>query len=119
LRTYEYPELRVYFDEALDGGIDASCLTASWISVFNLPCYGGGLRFAPHAIGNDSRLDICGFRRGNSGVFLGYMAAVYLRRHQRMADWFSHGVRRVRIEIRYARSVSTRWRSGWLAAVGY
>ena len=47
MRTFKYPELRVYCDEALDMGVDAPCLTARWFSVFNLPCYGGGLKLRP------------------------------------------------------------------------
>ena len=97
LRTYEYPELRVYCDEAMDNGVGAPCLTARWFSVFNLPCYGGGLRFAPHAVGNDGQLDLCGLRREGFWRFLGYVVAVYLRRHQHMTDWISRRVRRVRI----------------------
>jgi diacylglycerol kinase (ATP) len=97
LRTYEYPELRVYCDEALDDGSGAPCVTGSWFSIFNLPCYGGGLRFAPHAAGNDGRLDLCGFRRGGFCRFLRYLGAVYLRQHRRMSDWITRRVQRVRI----------------------
>ncbi len=47
MRTYKYPELRVYCDEGLDSGEDAPLFRAHWLSVFNLPCYGGGLKIAP------------------------------------------------------------------------
>ncbi len=97
VRTFEYPELRVYCDEALDMGADAPCLTAHWFSVFNLPCYGGGLKFAPHAAGNDGQLDLCGFRRGGFWHFLRYVSAVYLRQHRHMRDWITRRVKRVRI----------------------
>jgi len=97
LRTYEYPELRVYWDEAMSESAEASCLTARWFSVFNLPCYGGGLRFAPQAAGNDGQLDLCGFRRGGSWRFLRYIGAVYLQQHQHMTDWITRRVQRVRI----------------------
>lgn len=97
LRTYEYPEMRVYFDEALDEGAGASYLTARWLSVFNLPCYGGGLRFAPYAMGNDGHLDLCGFRRGAFWRFLQYIGAVYIRQHQHLTDWITRRVQRVRI----------------------
>jgi diacylglycerol kinase (ATP) len=97
LRTYEYPELRIYYDEALDEASESPCITARWISIFNLPCYGGGLRFAPHAIGDDGQLDLCGFRQGKFWRFLGYMATVYLRQHQRSANWFNRRIKRVRI----------------------
>lgn len=98
LRTFEYPELRIYCDEALDKSAETPCLTARWIAVFNLPCYGGGLRFAPHAVGNDGQLDLCGFSRGTFWRFLWYLGAVYLRQHQKIADWIARPIRHVRIE---------------------
>ncbi len=97
IRTFKYPELRVYCDEALESGASAPYLTAYWFSVFNLPCYGGGLRFAPHAAGNDGQLDLCGFRRGGFWRFLQYVTAVYLRQHRHMRDWITRRVKRVRI----------------------
>jgi diacylglycerol kinase family enzyme len=97
MRTYEYPELRVYCDETLNDGAEAPFLTAHWFSVFNLPCYGGGLRFAPHAVGNDGLLDLCGFRGRGFWRFLRYAIAVYLRQHRHMRDWITRRVRRVRI----------------------
>jgi diacylglycerol kinase family enzyme len=97
IRTYEYPELRVYCDEALNDGAEAPFLAAHWFSVFNLPCYGGGLRFAPHAVGNDGLLDLCGFRRKGFWRFLRYAFAVYIRQHRHMSDWITRRVRRVRI----------------------
>jgi diacylglycerol kinase (ATP) len=97
LRTFEYPELRVYCDEALHDASDGACLRARWFSVFNLPCYGGRLRLAPHAVGNDGRLDLCGFKRGNLWNFMRYVGAVYLGQHRCMADWITRSVRRVRI----------------------
>jgi diacylglycerol kinase (ATP) len=97
MRTYEYPELRVYCDEELDAGLAAPCITGSWFSVFNLPRYGGGLRFAPHAAGNDGHLDLCGFRRGGFCRFLRYLATVYLRQHRHMSDWITRRVQRMRI----------------------
>ena len=96
-RTYEYPELRVYCDEAMDDSAAAPCLRGYWFSVFNVPCYGGGLRFAPHAMGNDGHLDLCGFRRGGFWRFLQYIGAVYLRRHRHLTDWITRRVQRVRI----------------------
>ncbi len=97
LRTYKYPQLRVYWDEALEAGTEIPCLRACWFSVFNLPCYGAGLRFAPQTVGNDGQLDLCGFRQGNFWHFLRYLSAVYLRQHQCLKDWFTRRVKRVRI----------------------
>lgn len=97
LRSYEYPELRVYWEENALGGTIAPDLTLQWVSVFNLPCYGGGMRFAPHADGRDAQLDLCGFRRGSALRVFGYMAAAYLRQHQRLRGWIARRVRRVQI----------------------
>ena len=73
--------------------------------VFNLPCYGGGLRLAPQADGADGLLDVCGFRRGSLWHGLRYAAAVLFRLHQRLADVTTARVRRLRItaesEVRY------------------
>jgi diacylglycerol kinase (ATP) len=97
MRTFKYPELRVYCDDALDSGAGAPFMSARWFSVFNLPCYGGGLRFAPHAVGNDGQLDLCGFRRGGFCRFLRYVGGVYHRQHRHMSDWITRRVKRVRI----------------------
>jgi diacylglycerol kinase (ATP) len=69
-------------------------LSARWLFVFNLPCYGGGFRIAPHSDGSDGLLDVCGFV---SGGFWRHLAAVMLRRHQRSADWTACRRRRLRI----------------------
>jgi diacylglycerol kinase (ATP) len=97
LRTYEYPEIKVCWDEALDGGKQTACRTACWFSVFNLPCYGGGFHFATQAVGSDGLLDLCGLRKGKFFNFLRYVCTVYLRQQHRMSDWFTCQVRRVQI----------------------
>ena len=65
--------------------------------MFNLPCYGGGLRFLSDAVGNDGQLDLCAFPRGSFWHFIRYLAAVYIRQHHRTKDWVTHRVRRLRI----------------------
>jgi len=99
IRSYEYPELRVYLDEEAvpAGKSPATPLGVRWLFVFNLPCYGGGLRLAPRADGSDGLLDVCGFRRGSLWHGLRYAAAVFLGRHQRLADCVVRRVRRLRI----------------------
>jgi diacylglycerol kinase family enzyme len=97
VRTFKYPELRVYCDEALDMGAGAPFLSAHWFSVFNLPCYGGGLKIAPHAVGNDGQLDLCGLRQGGFWHFLRNISAIYLRQHRHLKDWITRRVNRVRI----------------------
>ncbi len=88
-RTYEYPILQAHGD---DGTVLP--VSAQWLFAFNLPCYGGGFRIAPHADGSDGLLDLCGFRHGR---FWSCLAAVLLRQHRRWADWTSQRVRRVQI----------------------
>jgi diacylglycerol kinase family enzyme len=91
--SYEYPEIRVYWDE--ESGTPP--LSARWMFVFNLPCYGGGFRIAPHSDGSDGLLDLCTLRRGRLWPGLWYAASVLLGRHQRMNDWTTRRVRRLRI----------------------
>ena len=92
--TYDYPEIRVHWEE------DHACrtpLSARWLFVFNLPCYGGGFRIAPQANGADGLLDVCSFRRGHLWPGLKFVAGVVLGQHQRMADWTTSRVRRLQI----------------------
>jgi diacylglycerol kinase (ATP) len=98
LRTYDYPELRVYCDETADANNSTAPLILRWLAAFNLPCYGGGLQLAPHADGDDAQLDLCGYRGGSFIRFLMLASAVYLRQHRRMGNWMERKIRRVRIE---------------------
>ncbi len=92
--SYRYPELHLHYD---DDDMKSPRPAVRWLFAFNLPCYGGRLPLAPQAVGTDGQLDICAFRRGSLLSGLRYAAAVYLRRHQRMADCTTARVRRVRI----------------------
>jgi diacylglycerol kinase family enzyme len=92
--SYKFPELQVRCQQ--DGEATAE-RWARWMFVFNLPCYGGGLRIAPHADGSDGLLDVCGFRRGNCWAGMKYAAAILLGQHQRLADWTTWRARRLRI----------------------
>jgi diacylglycerol kinase (ATP) len=98
-RSYEYPELRVYWG---NGDVETcevrpAPAAVRWLFAFNLPCYGGGLRLAPQADGADGLLDVCAFRRGSLWHALRYTAAVLLGRHQVMADCTMRRVRRLRV----------------------
>ncbi len=98
IRSYEYPQLRVYWDdEDANAAEIPSPLVVRWLFAFNLPCYGGGLRLAPQADGRDGLLDVCAFRRGSLWHSLRYAGGVLLGRHQRMADCTTRRVRRLRI----------------------
>lgn len=98
LRRYTFPELRVYCTEG-DGpeSAEEESLLAGWVFAFNLPCYGGGFRVAPQADGTDGLLDMCAFRRHSLWHGLRYLAAVVLRRHQRMKDCAVRRIRRMRV----------------------
>ena len=91
IRSYKYPEIRANWE---DDGQPAGSLTARWLFVFNLPCYGGGFRIAPHADGSAGLLDVCGFR---SGGFWRHLATIMLRQHRRLPGWMT--CRRPRLRI--------------------
>ena len=91
---YEFPEIRVTWDDAQDVPVPAS---ARWLFVFNLPCYGGGFRIAPHADGADGMLDVCMLRRGSFWPGIVYATAIVLRSHHLLRDWTTREVRRARI----------------------
>ena len=107
IRSYQYPEIRVYWDGACgprdglvlpgEGGGQAPSAVLRWLFAFNLPCYGGGLRLAPQADAADGRLDVCGFSRGSLWDGLRYAAAVYRGRHQALPDCLTHRASRLRI----------------------
>ena len=92
--SYPYPEIRVHWQ----GDEEARpSLSSRWLFVFNLPCYGGGLRVAPQADGSDGLLDVCGLRRGRLWPGLCYLAGILSHRHHRMADCTMHHARKLRI----------------------
>lgn len=94
IASYDYPEIRVHCNEEGETPTD---LAARWLFVFNLPCYGGGFRIAPHSDGADGSLDLCTMQRGSLWHGLRYAAYIRLGWHQRMADWTTRRVRRLRI----------------------
>jgi diacylglycerol kinase (ATP) len=100
IRSYQYPELRVYCDEQCLGaaGGEAPCVAARWAFVCNLPRYGWGVRLAPEADGTDGLLDLCTFQRGSLWHGLRFLAAVQLGVHRGLAGCAMRRVRRLRIE---------------------
>lgn len=92
--NYDYPEIHVRSDDDGDG---PPRLSARWLFVFNLPCYGGGFRVAPQADGSDGLLDVCSLRGGRWWRGLGYAAAILLGFHHRLADCTMGRARRLRI----------------------
>jgi diacylglycerol kinase family enzyme len=100
VRTYDYPELRVYCAPAgSEEGAELSVeISARWVFVVNLPRYAGGLSFAPQASGTDGLLDVCTFKEGSLWYGLLYLGGVMLGQHEAMEDFQHIQTRRVRIE---------------------
>jgi diacylglycerol kinase (ATP) len=103
IRSYEYPELRIYCDPhdrdaGVSDGHPAEPIRARFAFAFNIPKYAFGFQFAPDAEGDDGLLDVCTFRRGSFGHGLWYLVNVVLGRHRRLADCSTTRVRRIRIE---------------------
>jgi diacylglycerol kinase family enzyme len=94
IRSYNYPELRVYC--APSGEPDP--ILCRFAFVFNLPKYGGGLRIAPAADGADGMLDLCAFEHGGLVAGLKYVAAVALGMHKRLKDFTRWRGQQLRIE---------------------
>ena len=92
--TYAYPEIRVQWEE--DGG-DGPSLSTRWLFAFNLPCYAGGFRIAPHADGSDGLLDVCGWRRGHLWHGLWFAANAWLGWHHLRKDCTTRRVKRMRV----------------------
>jgi diacylglycerol kinase (ATP) len=78
IRSYEYPELRI--------DIGARQVACRWAFVFNVPKYGGGLKFLPDALPTDGELDLCTFEKGGLISGLRYLMAVVAGRHRKLAD---------------------------------
>jgi diacylglycerol kinase (ATP) len=100
IRSYDYPEIRVYCDGTCEGTAEGQSapLVARWAFAFNLPCYGWGLPLAPEAVATDGLLDLCTFRRGSLLDGLRYaVAAQFGGWHQRLADCEMRRARRFSI----------------------
>ena len=132
IRTYQYPELRVKCGENVKPGdghprvtnettASNSSIACRWAFVFNLPCYGGGLKFAPDSDGTDGQLDVCTFQNGGLAAGLKYLAAVVLGRHRALRGfngWRGRGcvlsrTNRFRMNWTAIRVAHFRWISMW------
>jgi len=104
LRSYTYPELRVrYLPVGASPEVAAEpnrwpMTSARWCFLFNLPCYGGGLNFAPDAKPHDGALDLCLFTGSGFGRTLYYVLNVGLGWHRKLADCQMERVQKVRVE---------------------
>ncbi len=102
LRTYDYPELRLYWNEEAETvehppGLQ-SPLRARWAFAFNLPCYAWGLKFTPNASGSDGYLDLCTLRRGSLWQAVKYLYAVLRQRIGGLEDCSMVRLRHLRVE---------------------
>jgi len=93
MRSYEYPELRVYCDDATEPSV-----TAKWVFVVNVPRYAGGLQFVPDASSSDGLLDLCTFKQGSFVAGLWYLTGVFMGQHQNLNDCTTLQASRFRIE---------------------
>lgn len=97
IRSYSYPEIRIYWDEAGETEGQASPIVARWMFACNLPRYGWGLPLAPAAVATDGQLDLCAFRRGSLWHGLRYVASAQLGWHESLADCVTRRLRRFRV----------------------
>jgi diacylglycerol kinase family enzyme len=98
IRSYRYPEIQIYCDEACETAADrTSPILARWVFACNLPRYGWGLPLAPAAVATDGLLDLCVFTQGSLWHGLRYVMLTQLGCHQALADCVVRRVRRFRM----------------------
>jgi diacylglycerol kinase family enzyme len=96
IRSYEYPEIKVYCDE--QDAAEEPSVVARWAFVLNLPSYGWGLALAPAACESDGLLNLCTLKHGSLWHGLRYLVAAQVgARHQRLSDCDTRRVRRLRL----------------------
>lgn len=98
IRSYQYPELRIYSDRREAESHSDAFLKAKWAFVINLPRYAGGLSLAPSANGTDGLLDVCTFREGSLWNGLLYLAGVIAGQHSSWEDCKIVSSKWIRIE---------------------
>lgn len=96
IRSYEYPQMRVYWGGSSEDG-QPEPLDARWLFAFNVPCYAGGMQLAPKADDRDGLLDICALGGGSWWHALRYVTAAYMHRHERLPDCTTCRAERLRI----------------------
>jgi diacylglycerol kinase family enzyme len=82
IRSYTYPELRLYCDDPNMAGP----IVCRWLFGFNLPLYALGWQLAPQATGTDGQLDVCTFERGSLASAGRYLWHVLRGRHLQLKD---------------------------------
>lgn len=96
IRSYQYPELRVYCDPPSQSQ-QSEPMRVRWVFAFNLPCYARGLKFVP-ADATDGLFDVCTFARGSLWHGLRYLLGVMRGTHTQMSDCWVGQAARLRIE---------------------
>ena len=91
-RTYNYPELRLYVDDA------AEPVVTNLLIAVNLPAYALGLPVAAAADGSDGLLDLRLFHGASALQTLRHGLFLALNQHEQMSDVECMQARRVRIE---------------------
>lgn len=96
LKRYRFPELKVTeFDEE---GRVCEQRDVGWAMVFNLPCYGGGLKIQRETVSDDGLLDVITFAGRGVISALRYLSGVVTGTHVRQRDVVQDRVGHVRIE---------------------
>ena len=98
IRSYEYPELRIYLDLEEESATAEPQIIAKWSFVVNLPCYAMGLGIAPDAVGTDGNLDVCTLKEGSLWKGLKYLTGVIMKGHENWDDCVTRRARKIRIE---------------------
>ncbi len=107
IRNYQYPLLHVECSGVVDPRVPQATsrqrtFSVRWLFVINLPRYAGGLKFAPHAVGTDDLLDVCGFEHGSLANGLRYLAGVLRTEHLKWPDCHYVRAKKVRIVPEYS-----------------
>jgi diacylglycerol kinase (ATP) len=104
IRSYEYPELRVYCEPMAENAPgsqqlgDQPYISARWVFVINLPRYAAGLQIVPDAVATDGLLDVCTFKDGSLFSGLRYLAGILLGQHRSWDDCITQKTHKLRIE---------------------
>jgi diacylglycerol kinase (ATP) len=88
MRSYQYPEIRVYWDFVPYGpGEERSgSLIGRWVFISNVPPYGWGVPLVAWADGTDGVLDLCGLEGTSWEDALRYVLAAHCGRLRGLSD---------------------------------
>jgi len=92
IRSYTFPELRVWLDDAVEP------IPGRLVIVANANAYAMRLSIAPGAVGDDGWLDVCIFQKPGVARVIRDLVAVALRRHPRLTHVRMNRARKVRVE---------------------